>query len=528
VVLNFIKIVKEKFKRISKKDSDNRTVKEKTDKLPLTTGYKSKRSFSSKRKVISEQNNRKFKSENEISINHRTKTGNNNFSIDNKKEKENLHPSEQIKGHQSNHIKKEKKGKINLLIEKKKHEEDKWDISEYKVPAVEGKTRFHDFNLQKELMHAIYNMGFLYCTPIQKAILKSTLQKKDATGKAQTGTGKTAAFLITIINNFLTNPSKAVRRPGAPRALIIAPTRELVMQIAEDARALVKYTDIAVAEVYGGMEFNKQLNRMKRGLVDILVATPGRLLDFQKRHVIFLGNIEIIVIDEADRMLDMGFIPDVKKIINSTPPKSKRQTLFFSATLNDDVRRLANQWTKDAVNVEIEPAKITVESIKQIVYIVTNDQKFALLYNIIKKENLDKVLVFANRKDEAHPLYEMLLKFGLSSEVLSGDVDQRKRIKTLNDFKEGKIKILVATDVASRGIHVDDISHVINFTLPQDPEDYIHRIGRTGRAGASGTSISFASEDDSFYIPAIEKFIGKKFDCIYPDEDLLKEPVINH
>ena len=410
------------------------------------------------------------------------------------------------------------------VTQEKEKRDQNWDVKNFDVPVTEGKTRFHDLNLEPELMHSIFEAGFKYCTPIQEAVLKSALEGKDATGRAQTGTGKTAAFLITIINKFIVSPPKGVRRPGAPRALVLAPTRELVMQIAADAKNLTKYSDINVVEIYGGMDFNKQQKRLRSKHVDILVATPGRLLDFQGKRDVFLGSVETLVIDEADRLLDMGFIPDVRKIINSTPSKSKRQTLFFSATLSGEVIRLAQLWTKDPVNVEIEPEKVAGTSVNQIVYIVTNDEKFSLLYNVIQKEKLDRVIVFANRKDEAHPLQEQLKKYGISCEVLSGDVDQKKRIRTLNNFKEGKIRVLVATDVASRGIHVDDISHVINYTLPQDPEDYVHRIGRTGRAGASGTSISFASEDDSFYIPAIEKFLGNKLNCIYPDDKLLTIP----
>jgi ATP-dependent RNA helicase RhlB len=232
----------------------------------------------------------------------------------------------------------------------------------------------------------------------------------------------------------------------------------------------------------------------------------------------------MLIIDEADRMLDMGFIPDVRKIVRSTPPKEKRQTLFFSATLNNDVKRLSSYWTKDSVFVDIEPAQVEVETVNQIVYIVTNEEKLPLLFNIITQKNLERVIIFANRRDETRDLYELLKKKGISCSILSGDVDQKQRIRTLDDFKQGKIRVLVATDVAGRGIHIDGVSHVINFTLPQDPEDYVHRIGRTGRAGASGTSISFASEDDSFYIPAIENYIGHSLACTYPEENFLKLP----
>ncbi len=399
---------------------------------------------------------------------------------------------------------------------------EKWDPASFNVPAEEGKARFHDFNLPDDLMHAIADLNFRYCTPIQKEILGPCLEGKDAFGQAQTGTGKTAAFLITIFSKLLANVKSGIRRPGAPRALIIAPTRELVIQIANDARALSKYTRLRIMEVYGGMDYNKQRSLLKKAPVDVLVATPGRLLDFQQKRELFLGSVETLVIDEADRMLEMGFIPDVRKIVRSTPPKIKRQTLLFSATLTDEVKRLSYQWTKDPVNIEIEPEKTAGESIEQIVYITSNEEKFNLLYNIITQQKLERVIVFANRRDETRMLEEQLAKSNISCKVLSGDVDQRLRLKTLNGFKAGEIKVLVATDVAGRGIHIDSVSHVINYTLPEDPEDYVHRIGRTGRAGASGISISFASEDDSFQIPAIEKFLGHKLICTYPPDELLK------
>ncbi len=525
MAFNLIKIVKEKLKKISKKNSVKKPLNEKIQK---TSPSGTKKSAGDKTYTGTHNSNNKNYQKRQTKNNQDKKKYDKNRPSHKEYSKEDKRLStKHERPHRHESVKKERQAGQAIPVEVKK-EEPIWNPEEFNVPVTEEKTRFHDLNLKNELLHAIFDLGFQYCTPIQEAILKSTLEGKDATGRAQTGTGKTAAFLITIINNFLKNTVRSSQRHGAPRALIIAPTRELVMQIASDARALIKHTSLNVAEVYGGMEFNKQLRRMKSGTIDILVATPGRLLDFQKRHVVFLGSVKILVLDEADRMLDMGFIPDVKKIIYSTPPKSKRQTLFFSATLSGDVKRLAAQWTRDAVNVEIDPENVAVESVKQIVYIVTNDQKFSLLYNIIDMELLDIVMVFANRKDEAHPLFELLSKSGISTEVLSGDVDQKKRIQTLNDFKEGKIKVLVATDVASRGIHVDDISHVINYTLPQDPEDYVHRIGRTGRAGATGISISFASEDDSFNIPAIENYIGKKFDCVYPEDKLLAEPVLNN
>jgi ATP-dependent RNA helicase RhlB len=223
-------------------------------------------------------------------------------------------------------------------------------------------------------------------------------------------------------------------------------------------------------------------------------------------------------------MLDMGFVPDVRKIIYSTPAKEKRQTLLFSATLTAEITRLASQWTRDPVTVEIEPEQVAVKTVEQIVYIVTASEKFALLFNIIDRQNLQRVLVFCNRRDEVRRLAEMLTRSGVNCSVLSGEVPQKKRIRRLEDFKNGKIRVLVATDVAGRGIHIEGMDHVINFTLPNDPEDYVHRIGRTGRAGAIGTSISFADEKDAFYIPAIEEFTARKLSCITPIEDWLTLP----
>jgi ATP-dependent RNA helicase RhlB len=372
-------------------------------------------------------------------------------------------------------------------------------------------------------MHAVADLGFTYCTPIQAEILPSTLNGKDATGRAQTGTGKTAAFLITVFTRLLNHPIPD-RSVGTPRVLVLAPTRELVLQIAEEARSLARYTDISIVSVFGGMDYEKQRRQLCGGKVDLVVATPGRLLDFQRQRDIRLKEVEVLVIDEADRMLDMGFIPDVRKIVLSTPHKDKRQTLLFSATLTLEVTRLASQWTRDPVTVEIEPEQVAVDTVDQIVYIVTGEQKYALLYNIITRKNLERVIVFCNRKDETRRLADLFTRHRINCEILSGDIRQHKRIRTLEDFKKGKIRILVATDVAGRGIHIEGMNHVINYTLPRDPEDYVHRIGRTGRAGAAGTSISFADEEDSFYIPAIGKLIGHELPCIHPEEEWLTPP----
>jgi len=326
----------------------------------------------------------------------------------------------------------------------------------------------------------------------------------------------------------LNNPIQGKRKPGTPRVLILAPTRELVLQLSEEARQLSKYCPIKVISVFGGMDYVKQRKQLTADPVDIVVATPGRLLDFQRRHDITLKKIEVLVIDEADRMLDMGFIPDVRKIIHSTPSKEKRQTLLFSATLTGQITRLASEWTRNPVTVEIEPEQVAVNTVEQIVYIVTSDKKFALLLNIIIRQDLSRALVFCNRRDEVRRLSEMLTRYGINCSMLSGEVPQQKRLRRLNEFKSGKIRVLVATDVAGRGIHIEGMDHVINFKLPHDPEDYVHRIGRTGRAGATGTSISFADERDAFFIPAIEEFMGRKLICMEPEEEWLTMPEAVH
>jgi len=424
----------------------------------------------------------------------------------------------------------EKRPRQKLVLENKRRKEQRnkslisveWNSAEFHIEPSEGKTRFHDLDLSRELMHAIYDVGFKYCTTIQQEILKNTLSGKDATGRAETGTGKTAAFLITILDRLQKNNLNEERRHASPRALILAPTRELVLQITSDAKKLAKYLPVQILSVFGGIDYRKQRSLLNGNVIDIIVATPGRLLDFYKKKGLFLNKVEILVIDEADRMLDMGFIPDVRNIIRSTPPKAKRQTLFFSATLSSDINRLVSYWTKDAVHVNINPKQIAVKSVEQIVYIVTNKEKFCVLYNLLIQRKLQKVLVFTNRKDETRELEGLLKRYKINCSVISGDVEQRKRILTLNAFKEGKIPILIATDVAGRGIHIEGISHVINYTLSEDAEDYVHRIGRTGRAGAAGVSISFASEDDSFQIPSIQEYIGRKLNCVYPSHDLLK------
>ncbi|MFZ5724661.1 MAG: ATP-dependent RNA helicase RhlB [Pseudomonadota bacterium] len=407
--------------------------------------------------------------------------------------------------------------------EREPHEKPDWTLADFPVPPVEGKARFHDFNLPLPLMRSIQSCGFSYCTPIQANVLGHTLSGHDAIGKAQTGTGKTAAFLVTIINDLLANPLEGQQFAGEPRALIIAPTRELVMQIASDAEGLTKYCNLNVMAVVGGMDFEKQRERIRREAIDILVATPGRLLDFVSRRDLFLDQVEILVLDEADRMLDMGFIPDVKRIVRLCPGHDHRQTLLFSATFSDDIMNLARRWTFEPVTVEIQPERVATDTVEQKIYMCTTEEKFRVLYNMLIGSETKRVIIFANRRDQTRRLSDLLRDMGIRASLLSGDVPQEKRIKTLERFKSGDLDALVATDVAGRGIHVDGVSHVINFTLPEDPEDYVHRIGRTGRAGASGISVSFADEEDGFALPGIEKLIGRKLACVPPPAELLAE-----
>ncbi len=403
----------------------------------------------------------------------------------------------------------------------KKPEPRPWDLSEFDIPVEEGKVRFHDFNLPLTLMRGIHELGYKYCTPIQAEVLGATLQGRDAIGKAQTGTGKTAAFLIATIKQLLEIPPPDERYLNEPRALIIAPTRELAMQIHKDAQALTKYTNLHCAMVVGGMDYEKQRQQLQKDYVDILVATPGRLLDYCERRDLFLDLVETMVIDEADRMLDMGFIPQVRRIIRSTPRPGDRQTLLFSATFSDDVLRLGEQWTWHPLKVEIEPDSVATDTVDQKVWIVSTQEKYKVLYNLITRHQLERVIVFTNRRDQTRRLTEKLRRDRIKADMLSGDVPQKKRTRTLEDFRSGVLQVLVATDVAGRGIHINGISHVVNYNLPEDPEDYVHRIGRTGRAGTNGISISFACEDEAFLIPTLEELLGDKLDCTLPPADLL-------
>ncbi len=388
-------------------------------------------------------------------------------------------------------------------------------------PKHAGDLRFSELNLDQRLLDAITKIGFEYCTPIQAETLPWTLACEDLIGQAQTGTGKTAAFLITAIQTLLETPvPENDRFASEPRVLALAPTRELAMQIAKDAEQLCQYTGHNVVTVVGGMNYDQQREQLQNEVVDILVATPGRLIDFLGSQDVFLDQIDILILDEADRMLDMGFIPDVKRIIRKCTVKEERQTLLFSATFNQDVLNLASMWTCNAEFVEIEPEQKTAERVEQTVYLVSDDAKLPVLVNYLKRPEVEKAIVFANRRDQCRDLEEDLKNQGVKVSLMSGEIAQNKRLKTLDQFKKGEIQVLVATDVAGRGIHVNGVTHVFNYNLPENAEDYVHRIGRTGRAGQTGVSVSFAGEDDSFLLPAIESYISQKLKTTVPEEEL--------
>jgi ATP-dependent RNA helicase RhlB len=407
-------------------------------------------------------------------------------------------------------------------VPRQKKRKKSWTLDSFPIEPVEGKVRFHDFNIPLSVMRAIFDQGFKYCTAIQGKALEDVLAGKDLIGKANTGTGKSAVFLIAILSSLLKKRGAGTKREV--RALVLAPTRELVMQIAKDGEDLAKYSNIVIQPVYGGVDYKKQMDNLRSKRCDVIIATPGRLIDFLGKNIVDLRKCEILVLDEADRMLDMGFIPDVRRIVGRTPNRRERQTMLFSATVPDDVTRLASQWCVDPKMVEAEPEQIAVETVEQIVYLATSEDKYKVLYNLIKQHGEERILVFANMKNETRKLSDRLQRNGIDCVLLSGDVQQNKRVTRLEQFRSGKVKVLVATDVAGRGIHIEGITFVVNYTLPYEPEDYVHRIGRTGRAGAVGRAVSFACEEGAFYLPDIEEYIGNKIDCIVPEDSLLKPP----
>ena len=390
-------------------------------------------------------------------------------------------------------------------------------------PEEPGKMRFCDLELCPEVLAAVQVLGFLYCTEIQKLCLPFALAGRDLAAKAQTGTGKTAAFLSTLITRFRRHPVEGERKHGAPRALVLAPTRELAIQIHDDAEALARFTDLNCLVIFGGMDHEKQRRELDAP-IDILVGTPGRIIDYSQSGDLDLSKAEVLVIDEADRMLDMGFIPDVRRIVYHLPRPGVRQTMLFSATLEPAVLRLVDSWMKDPEFVESEPQHIVTDLIDQRFYAVLDEQKMAVLLHVIREEKPNRMIIFGNRKDKNMSVAARLFEYGEDAELLSGDVPQEKRLKILDRFREGKTRILVATDVAARGIHVDGISHVVNYDLPEQADDYVHRIGRTGRAGEHGISISFADEFGSFVLPQLEQYTKCEIKTVQPPVEWLELP----
>src|SRR5215469_6557045 len=383
---------------------------------------------------------------------------------------------------------------------------------------------FASLGLKPGVMEGIRQAGFVTCTPIQAQTLPIALAGRDVAGQAQTGTGKTAAFLVALYQALLTRPAASNRSPTSVRALIVAPTRELAVQIHKDALTLGAHTGLRHQVVFGGIDYEKQRQALGDGC-DVLIGTPGRLIDYLKQHVWTPRRVEILVIDEADRMFDMGFIADLRFILRRLPPPERRQSYLFSATLSFRVLELTWEFMNNPSQITIMPQQKTAERVEQSLYHVGREEKFPLLLGLLRREGGDRILIFSNTREEARRLEDRLTRNGWETRALTGDVDQKRRLKILNDFKEGQLPILVATDVASRGLHIEAVTHVVNWDLPQDAEDYVHRIGRTARAGAGGKAISLVDESSALALEAIEKFIGQKIAVEWADDDLLLEEI---
>jgi len=384
-------------------------------------------------------------------------------------------------------------------------------------------TRFTDLPLAEALQQGIKEAGYEFCTPIQAKTIPLLIENKDIAGQAQTGTGKTVAFLVACMDNLLKQPASENRKANQPRTLILAPTRELAVQIHKDAVALNSHTNLKLGLIYGGTDYDKQRQQLVDG-VDILIGTPGRIIDFFKQKVFNLRAIQSTVMDEADRMFDLGFINDIRFLLRRMPDPDKRLNMLFSATMSHRVTELAYEHMNNPTVVAVETESVTADKVEQVVYYTANNEKIPLLISLFKQMDPTRTIIFVNTKRAADTVWRYLEGNGLKSGLLSGDIPQRKRQSLLAGFQKGELPILVATDVAARGLHIPEISHVINFDLPQNAEDYVHRIGRTARAGASGNAISFACEDYSFYLPEIETYIGKKIPSEAVDPALIVEP----
>ena len=395
--------------------------------------------------------------------------------------------------------------------------------SQDETTGEDSRLAYADLDLPDEVRRGIAEAGFTHCTPIQAETLPVAITGRDIAGQAQTGTGKTAAFLIAAFTLLLRRPRRHQGEGSCPRVLVIAPTRELAMQIHEEGKLLGKHTGLTMHAVYGGVDYVKQLDRLAEG-VDILIGTPGRLIDYFRQRVFTLKDSEILIVDEADRMFDMGFVDDLRYLVTKMPPSAERVSFMDSATLSQRVLELAYEYMHDVHRVTIEPEQVTAERVEQLVYHVGVEEKLPVLLNLLRQEQPSRALIFVNTRRGVHFIAERLQRHGHAVGVLVGDIDQKKRIRTLKEFKDGTITILVATDVASRGLHIDAVSHVFNYDLPQDPEDYVHRIGRTARAGASGHAFSLACEHHVYSLDAIHEFIGRPIPHAFPGADLVKMP----
>ncbi|MDE1515504.1 ATP-dependent RNA helicase RhlB [Vibrio sp. dsl-7] len=366
--------------------------------------------------------------------------------------------------------------------------------------------KFADFGLQPQVIDGLEKKGFVYCTPIQALALPVLLSGQDIAGQAQTGTGKTLAFLTATFNHLLTTPAAEGRAENQPRAIIMAPTRELAIQIFNDAEPLLASTGLKAALAYGGESYDKQLTKLQSG-VDILIGTTGRIIDFYKQRVFDLNHIQAVVLDEADRMFDLGFIKDIRFLFRRMPEPKDRLNMLFSATLSYRVQELAFEHMNNPEHVVVEPEQKTGHRIQEELFYPSNDHKMALLQTLIEEEWPDRAIIFANTKHRCEQIWAHLAADSHRVGLLTGDVPQKKRERILEQFTQGEVDILVATDVAARGLHIPQVTHVFNYDLPDDCEDYVHRIGRTGRAGESGHSISFACEEYAINLTEIESYI---------------------
>jgi ATP-dependent RNA helicase RhlB len=386
---------------------------------------------------------------------------------------------------------------------------------------------FTNLHLPESLARGIADAGFERCTPIQAQTLPRALAGFDVAGQAQTGTGKTAAFLVALYSRILRSEVPPTRKINAPLALIIAPTRELAVQIHHDAEILGQYTGMKLGLAFGGVDYEKQRRDLEDG-VDILIGTPGRLIDFYKQRVFDLASIQVLVLDEADRMFDLGFITDIRYIMRRLPAPDQRLNLLFSATLAQRVLELAFEHMNDPELVRIEPDKMTVDRVTQVVYFPSMEEKPRLLVGLLRSMDPHRTMVFVNTRRGAEELEGLLRANGFNAEGISGDVPQKKRLRMIRDFHSGELAILIGTDVASRGLHIPDVRYVFNYDMPQDPEDYVHRIGRTARAGAEGDAISLGCEDYVQSLPDIEAYIGRSIPRGAITEELLADITVPH